>query len=48
MSCAGCLLGLGISDEQCMRHDYNNRVNNNTARKDDHSVAEASDEMSTR
>jgi hypothetical protein len=39
---------LGISDEQYMRHDYNSRVNNNTTRKDDHGVAEASDEMSAR
>jgi hypothetical protein len=39
---------LGISDEQRMRHDYNSRVNNNTARKDDHGVAQASDEMSAR
>jgi hypothetical protein len=39
---------LSISDEQRMRHDYNSRVNNNTARKDDHGVAEASDEMSAR
>jgi hypothetical protein len=37
---------LSISDEQRMRHDYSSRVNNNTARKDDHCVAEASDETS--
>jgi hypothetical protein len=48
LSRAGCSLGLGISDEQRMRHYYNSRVNNNTARKDDHGVAQALDKMSAR
>jgi hypothetical protein len=39
---------LGISDEQHMRHNYSSGVNNNAAREDDHSVAEASDETSAR
>jgi hypothetical protein len=48
LSRAGCSLGLGITNEQCMRHDYNSGVNNNTTREDDHGVAEASDETSAR
>ena len=39
---------MGILDEQSMKHDYNSRVNNNNTRKDDHGVAEASEEMSAR